>query len=516
MCQKIVIEIVDKVATCLTKKALICGNSNYVVDFVFDEEWDKHEIKTAVFKVNGECIKKVFSGSECPIPVMQNTIVVTVGVFAGTIDDNTLSTSTPALVRCKPCATDGECAPLPPPDDTYNQIVEMCEEAVGAAKDVKERADNGEFNGEPGKSSYQYAVDGGYEGSEADFTDVILRTLDAIETTEENAAISQEAAENTLRATHAAQYSAENASASARNANESAERASEALGEIDAKISSCEQYANNTFANALKGKKTGGAITANGVSPIEHELKIKAESNGDITDITTANVIKYGGNLLDIENREVVSFGANSNTTKRSFTGNGIILGFSYNNYYMKAYHKSFEKHKNGFSYACRESFHPYGVGFDFKASPNTTYVAYFDGITNSSSYISEYDKDGNFLRGIYSSGWEGSARKLTTKENTAWIVVSFQNQPSALDEVVDYNNVYIGVDTFDGFEEYKEPTIHPISADGTVEGVTSIYPTTTLMSDTEGIVLNVEYNRDINKAFEELTQAIVSLGGNV
>ena len=178
MCQKIVIEIVDKVATCLTKKALICGNSNYVVDFVFDEEWDKHEIKTAVFKVNGECIKKVFSGNECPIPVMQNTIVVTVGVFAGTIDDNTLSTSTPALVRCKPCATDGECAPLPPPDDVYNQIVEMCEEAVETAQDaenrveeaekttkaaeafcaeavktaksIEERANNGDFDGEKG------------------------------------------------------------------------------------------------------------------------------------------------------------------------------------------------------------------------------------------------------------------------------------------------------------------------------------------------------------------------------
>lgn len=147
---KIVIEIVDKVATCLTKKPMVCGNSNYVVDFVFDEEWDKHDVKTAVFKVNGECIKKVFSGTECNIPVMQNTLVATIGVFAGTIDDGTLSTSTPALVKCKPCATDGDSAPPPPQDDVYNQIVDLCNEAVTTAKSVEERANNGEFEGEKG------------------------------------------------------------------------------------------------------------------------------------------------------------------------------------------------------------------------------------------------------------------------------------------------------------------------------------------------------------------------------
>ena len=136
MCQKIVIEIVDKIATCLTKKPLVCGNSNYVIDFVFDEDWDKYNIKTAVFKVNGECINKVFSGNEFPVPVMQNTSFVTVGVFAGTIDDNTLSTSTPALVRCKPCATDGDCAPPSPQDDAYNQIVKICEEAVETAEEA--------------------------------------------------------------------------------------------------------------------------------------------------------------------------------------------------------------------------------------------------------------------------------------------------------------------------------------------------------------------------------------------
>ena len=65
-------------------------------------------------------------------------------------------------------------------------------------------------------------------------------------------------------------------------------------------------------------------------------------------------------------------------------------------------------------------------------------------------------------------------------------------------------------------FEPYIEPTTHTPNADGTVQGVTSLYPSTTLLTDTEGAVVTCEYNRDINKAFEELTNAIISLGGNV
>ena len=53
-------------------------------------------------------------------------------------------------------------------------------------------------------------------------------------------------------------------------------------------------------------------------------------------------------------------------------------------------------------------------------------------------------------------------------------------------------------------------------AADGTVEGVKSLYPTTTLIPDTEGLILEADYNRDINKAFAELQQAIISTGGNV
>ena len=64
-------------------------------------------------------------------------------------------------------------------------------------------------------------------------------------------------------------------------------------------------------------------------------------------------------------------------------------------------------------------------------------------------------------------------------------------------------------------YEPYKGAEYTP-TADGTVKGVTSLYPNTTLMTDTDGVIIDCEYNRDINKAFAELQAAIISLGGNV
>ena len=64
-------------------------------------------------------------------------------------------------------------------------------------------------------------------------------------------------------------------------------------------------------------------------------------------------------------------------------------------------------------------------------------------------------------------------------------------------------------------YEPYQAQKYIP-SADGTVSGVKSLYPITTLMTDTDGIIINAEYNKDLNKAFAELQQAIISLGGNI
>lgn len=166
MSQRITIEIKDKIATCLTESPIVCGNADYVVDFVFDEEWNEHDVKTAVFVVNGKATLQVFAGNACPVPVIQNTLLAWVGVFAGTVDDGTLSTSTPALVKCIPCVTDGDRVPMAPPDDVYNQIIGLINSGIlrGEQGEKGERGEKGEqgsngADGADGKSVVYFGAD---------------------------------------------------------------------------------------------------------------------------------------------------------------------------------------------------------------------------------------------------------------------------------------------------------------------------------------------------------------------
>lgn len=61
---------------------------------------------------------------------------------------------------------------------------------------------------------------------------------------------------------------------------------------------------------------------------------------------------------------------------------------------------------------------------------------------------------------------------------------------------------------------EGVEPTVYDVSADGTVEGVKSLYPNTTLYTDTSGAVIEATYYQDGKKVKENLTDMILSLGG--
>ena len=81
--------------------------------------------------------------------------------------------------------------------------------------------------------------------------------------------------------------------------------------------------------------------------------------------------------------------------------------------------------------------------------------------------------------------------------------------------------NFMLAVGTTEGVATEYEPyntnsAEYTPNEDGTVEGVTSISPNMTLVPTTGVMITECEYNRDINKAFAELQQAIISLGGNI
>lgn len=60
---------------------------------------------------------------------------------------------------------------------------------------------------------------------------------------------------------------------------------------------------------------------------------------------------------------------------------------------------------------------------------------------------------------------------------------------------------------------EYKEPVDYTPKADGTVSGIISDGTPITISND-KGAILEVEYNRDINKAFEELLNTVKDMVG--
>lgn len=121
---------------------IVCGNSDYEIRFNFTSEWDAFPTKTARFIFNGHTRDVVFTGNVCPAPIITNTLVCAVGVYAGN-----LQTTTPALVKCRKSILCDGGTPEDPEESVYLQILAALES----------------------KSAYQIAVEYGFEGSEEEW-----------------------------------------------------------------------------------------------------------------------------------------------------------------------------------------------------------------------------------------------------------------------------------------------------------------------------------------------------------
>lgn len=92
------ISVNGKKATYLKRDgAIVCGNSDYVIAFTFDDEWSKYDKKMARFVVNGTFKDVAFTGTTCEVPILSNTNQLLVGVYAGE-----LTTTTRATIPCLP------------------------------------------------------------------------------------------------------------------------------------------------------------------------------------------------------------------------------------------------------------------------------------------------------------------------------------------------------------------------------------------------------------------------------
>lgn len=130
------INVINRVATHLKKGGpVVCGNKDYVVEFIFDSEWDGYEKKTARFIWNNKHRDVKFTGNICPMPDVHRTDVLMVGVYAGD-----LCTTTPASIPCLRSILCGSNAPHEGNEAHYASEAQQAAEAAQSAAEAAQSA----------------------------------------------------------------------------------------------------------------------------------------------------------------------------------------------------------------------------------------------------------------------------------------------------------------------------------------------------------------------------------------
>lgn len=128
--------VANKIATTSGSPVIVCGNNDYVITFLFDEEWNEYEVKTARFMYikDGKLgfVDEPFAGNVCPVPVLSNIDRVDVGIYAGD-----LRTTTAAVIKCKKSILCKGGTPDEPEEDVYCKIMELLNENTNNANAIK-------------------------------------------------------------------------------------------------------------------------------------------------------------------------------------------------------------------------------------------------------------------------------------------------------------------------------------------------------------------------------------------
>lgn len=254
---------------------------------------------------------------------------------------------------------------------------------------------------------------------------------------------------------------AQAAEQNAKQAAEEAKRAAETAGGA------------NIFANALKGSATGSVVRMGDVSPVEHDMAVRVSG---VDDVSAVKVQRYGKNLLKYPYKDG-SKTINGVTFTVNDDGTVLVNGTATDE-----------------------------AAFELYAPSNITQLI---ANTEADLFLSGCPEGGSEKTFYIFDGWVG--RKDTGKgvvltkggNRTKQIKIIVENGVT-MNNALFKPQIEVGTSKSE-YAPYIEPTEYTPNADGTVEGVTSLSPTTTLMTDTVGAVIDVEYNRDLNKAFNEL-----------
>ena len=225
------------------------------------------------------------------------------------------------------------------------------------------------------------------------------------------------------------------------------------------KVFNAGQLSVISNAEALKGSASGtDIITIADTSPVEHELSVQIASD-TVTDLSAVTLRRYGKNLSDLGTFEInrsKNFDLPYVLPAGTYTVSGILDTTYPKDYALIQFQYTDDTWYNqcGFNIAGEGRKHAY-------------------------AYLSKPVKRLSIHAG---PGYAASAGHTATYTD-----FMIERGSTATD-----------------YEPYIEPVECTANADGTVEGVKSLYPNMTLISNLQGVIITANYIKDIDKTFEE------------
>lgn len=473
--------------------------------FTFPESWDGYT-KTAVFR-NGDTVLSVIlnsdsdlcvSADECYIP---HEVIkfpeLTVSVF-GILGDSRATTPQATIRVIKSGYGEGD-EPSDPTPTEYQQLVNLATETKQIAQSVRTDADNGAFKGDPFTYSnftaeQLAALKGekgdtgaqgpqGVKGDKGDKGDTGEQGIQGVQ------GLKGDKGDNGYTPQKGVDYFTEEDIAGLNiplvdqiyiPTSENAQ-SGKAVAEA---VSTEQKRANNTFSNALKGSKSGESLIIDDVSPVTHDMSVKVMSKNLIPfpyyNFPLSEIIVNGLTFITYEDGSILVNGTSEATTQRYLYRNAKdLLGL-----------------KTGDT-----------IAFSWALSDNTTdinaYCNYFDSAAAIHSSGMALSKTITSSTGTITNDWIGFAIYIIFKAGVTFNNLLIKPQlelGTTATAYTPYVPDLTAVKVIKSNASGEAVAEYTPTADGTVNGVSSLYPNTTLMTDTDGVLINCKYNKDINK----------------
>ena len=448
------------------------------IHFNFPDSWNGY-VKKALFK-NGEKTVGVFLNAdktictgedECFIPhEVIKAPKFTVSVF-GVLGDSRVTSAEAVIKVTESGYTKGDFPTNPSPTE-YEQLLNIAAETKKIAQSVRTDADNGNFKGEKGDTGPQ--GDKGEKGEKgdaftyADFTAEQLASLkgekgDKGDRGEQG--IQGEKGDKGAQGIQGIQGEKGDKGDKGDKGEKgdaftyedfTPEQLAGLKGEKGDPGEVTISYVDNTFSNAIKVNKSASVLVLNDVSPVPHNILLKLSSES-ITDLTAISVGGYGKNLFDksIPFEDYTPIGNGYNLLS-IYVGSGSSVTVSL-------------KQK-----------HNIGLGGYFYC------VAFKSNVAGASQKWMYHNSNASLCN---------KSVTMISEDSHISLIMTSDAYNSFKDEVM----VEIGSNATE-YESYIEPQTVSAVSDGTVVGVTSISPNMTILTDTDGVTINCEYNADAKK----------------